>query len=645
MKEVVLKRIVIDHWRGQNMDISFNGDTNIYGRNKIGKSTIFNAFIWVLTGCDSQDRSNFQLFDNRLPMTHENAIPAKVDLYLNITGDDYKFTRVAKQSWVRKRNEPDYTKGTSDNYYYYIDDIERTAREYNDKIEVMFAPIDLLKIILNIKHIFSLDWKQQREAFSEISPDIQAEDFKGDYSLLMKELERYSINELESRIKTISCPLNNTLNSLPETINTLIANLPDIAECKKARKRIKDNESEIKNIDEQLNKLSESIKPFIAKRKEEENALSALRQEMNEAKRKFDAEQKEVLFKLESERDRIIKDNERITSLNEANAKKKKDWEKEIEAFKLQVQQCEQYRLKLLQERDAIMERTFSADVCSYCGQLLPMEKLEELKKKFLQQQQTDKEHVVKQGKDNNAHKDYYLKTISDIEEKIKTLPEYQKGASLDEINAKIEQAKEKVLKFEGSSIEAAYLTKIWRLENALTVIPDYDTSALMEMKGSLMQSIKEDSEIVGLEKEREKQEKKIEEYKKQLRDSANELAAQQKLDAQLKAYRQEHATLVSEKVNQMFKRVKVEMLQQNKSGVWVPSCSISTGGVFSTVYNKAESILSGIDISTAFMNRFGLNMPLFIDDAESISTNNNIVTDRQQIKLIVSDDEKIKVE
>ena len=41
-------------------------------------------------------------------------------------------------------------------------------------------------------------------------------------------------------------------------------------------------------------------------------------------------------------------------------------------------------------------------------------------------------------------------------------------------------------------------------------------------------------------------------------------------------------------------------------------------------------------------MSYYGLNMPLFIDDAESISNNNKVETDRQTIKLIVSESDLI---
>ena len=79
MKEVILKKMTLNNWRGQSTEVIFGKNiTDIYGRNKTGKSTLFNAFYWVFTGFDIKGRANYQLLDNRLPLTYENAILAAI---------------------------------------------------------------------------------------------------------------------------------------------------------------------------------------------------------------------------------------------------------------------------------------------------------------------------------------------------------------------------------------------------------------------------------------------------------------------------------------------------------------------------------------------------------------------------------------
>ena len=64
MKENIVQKVSLQNWRAQNRDVVLFDNTVISGKNQSGKSSIFNAFLWVLTGYDSLGRSNFELFDN-----------------------------------------------------------------------------------------------------------------------------------------------------------------------------------------------------------------------------------------------------------------------------------------------------------------------------------------------------------------------------------------------------------------------------------------------------------------------------------------------------------------------------------------------------------------------------------------------------
>ena len=56
MKKVILKKMTLNNWRGQSTEVIFGKNiTDIYGRNKTGKSTLFNAFYWVFTGFDIKE--------------------------------------------------------------------------------------------------------------------------------------------------------------------------------------------------------------------------------------------------------------------------------------------------------------------------------------------------------------------------------------------------------------------------------------------------------------------------------------------------------------------------------------------------------------------------------------------------------------
>jgi predicted ATP-dependent endonuclease of OLD family len=59
-KEIILKSLILKNFKGiKSLSVNFNRITNISGDNATGKTTIFDAFTWLLFDKDSQDRSNF----------------------------------------------------------------------------------------------------------------------------------------------------------------------------------------------------------------------------------------------------------------------------------------------------------------------------------------------------------------------------------------------------------------------------------------------------------------------------------------------------------------------------------------------------------------------------------------------------------
>lgn len=96
MKLIELKRLTLSNWRGQSRKVDFEGRTDVYGKNKTGKSSLKDAFLWLLTGYDSNNRMNFNLFDNNMEYTAENNPEASVEGVFLINGNEYSFKRTAK---------------------------------------------------------------------------------------------------------------------------------------------------------------------------------------------------------------------------------------------------------------------------------------------------------------------------------------------------------------------------------------------------------------------------------------------------------------------------------------------------------------------------------------------------------------------
>ena len=60
--KIQLIKLRINHFKGiKSLEVDFGGTTNIRGDNATGKTTIMDAFLWLLFGKDSTDRKEFEI--------------------------------------------------------------------------------------------------------------------------------------------------------------------------------------------------------------------------------------------------------------------------------------------------------------------------------------------------------------------------------------------------------------------------------------------------------------------------------------------------------------------------------------------------------------------------------------------------------
>lgn len=643
MKKVILRKLILQNWRSQNVEVQFNDDlTKVFGQNKAGKSSLRHSFLWLLTGYDGENRMNHNLFDNNHNYTPEDSPIASVEAIVKANGYEYSLKRTAEVGWVRKRGNKEYERKGTDDYKFFIDGVEMSAGRYKEKIAELFCDMDSLRSIIDINYFLGLDWKEQRKALSVMAGEITNEDFKGNYKELFAQLVKYSIPELKARITSEIKPMKDSLKSLPLTIKALEENLPDVKEAEEAKELIKGYKEQISDIDEQLQGQANSIKPIIEKRNKEWEAINELKRNYNLAESEynsaFEAECNAIKTKIreyESTNREILnsaakRNSERASIINRID-----NYEKDVERYT-------KIREVLLAKKDKTNKLVFTNDICPYCGQMLPEHELEQKKKEFYEAKETEINSIIAEGRSNNDKKSAALAEIERLKEELKEKPELSAvTADISIFEEELKEKKKSFIPFKDTEKGQSLLKEIEEAEASVTQIPEQDNDGLLAMKKTLMEQIEECSRKLGLVEERAKQEAKIEDLKKQLKETSSALAEQEKLDSQIKEYEEEKANIISKRVGKYFKRCKIKMMSQDKSGTWIPDCVISgADGAVASTANGAERILIGIDIANAFAEYFEVSFPLFVDDVNLIDSNNEIKTYHQLIELIVNDND-----
>lgn len=642
MKDIRFKRIVLNNFKAQSRVLELNGENvEITGRNETGKSTICNAISWVLTGYDMLDRSNHRLFNDKVEPTYDNSCPAIVELSLDIDGTEYSIKREARIGWTRPRQQEEYVRKGTDDYYFYIDGVKVTSGEYKSFVEKSICPIDKLKFILNIDYYKNLDWREMRGHLADIIGIVRESDYEGDFSEIFEMTKKYTIEELKERIKAQLKPINEEIDVLPSKIEALETSLPDISSLGNINEKIAEQEKIIEGIDKEMQGINDSVREYREKRRKETEEIYRLKEEVEDIVNKANLEKKKRLAEAQSELAVMERANARIMEDNEREKSRRMKIGSEIVNLEARLaiynSEIKSYR----EENEKIKARVFTDDKCQYCGQVLPDDMLEELKDKFNEKKRIDHENIVRIGKAKKAQIENTEKEIESLRkllaEEVKPLP----LADPFEIKAKIASISEEEIKLDTLVGYNEKVALIAQKEARMTIIPTIDTSEYTERKNKALAEIRTLSEAKGTLKEHARISEKIEEMKTQLAQNVSKRAKLERYKSMIDEMERQKAEIIKNKTQYLFEVCKIEMETTKKDGSKIPSCEISIKDVSSTTTNDANKMIVGIDLSNAFCKSYDVNFPLIVDNAERMDSNNrNFHTDRQTIITRVTDND-----
>ena len=104
MKQIKLKRISLLNFKGiRNLTLEFTEQTTICGANGTGKTTIFDAFTWLLFGKDCQDRKDFDIKTIGTDGKAIPRIPHEVSAILDIDGLEATLRKTYSEKWTKRR--------------------------------------------------------------------------------------------------------------------------------------------------------------------------------------------------------------------------------------------------------------------------------------------------------------------------------------------------------------------------------------------------------------------------------------------------------------------------------------------------------------------------------------------------------------
>ena len=311
----------------------------------------------------------------------------------------------------------------------------------------------------------------------------------------------------------------------------------------------------------------------------------------------------------------------------------------------------------------AIEAETFndSDTICPTCGQELPEEQVSELRASFEEKKKARIEAQLKVKESFESEKQEKLKYVCDLGNTSaaklkKTNEEINKlqseiSAAQDEVAELTKQIEEEQSKFTelpesvDMSNDEEYLAvtaRIAELEEKLKSfddVPGKKQELRIRISNVMKQISNVDADIKIAQAAVTEKEKRVAEMNEELRKLGQVQADIEKnIDTVLNFSIQKNKAL-AEKINPYFKHFQFSFLDYTIEGNPVETCKMICNGIdYNSGLNHSDKILCEVDLLNGLQEMNGLNLPIWIDDSESIDKSRIPMLDRQMIVLRVTD-------
>lgn len=607
------------------------GVNSLFGANAAGKTSVYDALTWLLFDKDSAGHSRPAVKPTGAPA---GAMP-EVTAILTVDGEPIKLRKVLREKWEKPRGSSieHYAGDTRD---YYIDDVPLAENEYKRRIAELIDE-NRFKLLTDVWAVTSkMHWKDRRTLLAEICglpEDKQLLATAPQFAELTEKVGRRTVDEYKSVLMKQRKDMNANLNTLPVRVDEcsrMVTELEslDFAAAHSESDRL---QAERERVQGELVKLANNTLAAQAR-----NELGALQNQLCELETENNAH-------LASQR---VPVEDKTDELRRALSERKQDvdrLQRTIDHEKRYIADGET-RLNDYRARwRAIDTEEFTETVCPTCHQPLPAEQVAEAREAFAAYQQQRKgalledSKLVKQGiaaaQERLASAETALKSAQD---------EMQKAqAALDSYTPPVITEPENLPDYDRrrNAIQMLITDTEKRLDRL-----NSDTAAektrLETEHAELTRRKLESDAVLAKEQTLIDTRRRIAELQAEQRTAAAEVEQMDRLIAMCEEFTRYRVQAITESVNSKFRLTRWRLFTEQVNGGLADCCEpMDRNGSTFEGTNNAMQINIGMDIIDTLSAHFGRCVPLFVDNAESVTHLQPIGS--QVVRLVVSEQDK----
>lgn len=637
MTDIKIGRLHLENFKCHKaLTLDFaGGNASIYGDNATGKTSIYDALTWLLFGKDSAGNGEKNIEIKPLGENGEvkdHLAVTAVEACLLVNGEEVSLRRTYREVWSTKRgrSEATYDGNTSE---YYVDGVPCKKNAFQERVAELVDE-ETFRMLTSVSRFASeLPWQERRAVLFQVAgvqDDRQILESDERFFPLIEGMGKLSIGDYKKKMLAEKKKFSGAKSEIPARIS----------ECEKT---IQD----IETLD--FGKARAALEELHRKEKDISAEMIAIDHSSEADRLQLDIKQAKLdLQKVESD-NRLFR-AEQNTGREDPNSLRRELRRMETNAAnrEMMLQTSEGTMKRLERQIEDARNRwitanneEFTVGNCPTCGQSLPAQQVQKAQAAFDARKQKRLDEIAQSAS-------FLKEDLARTETRCRELKQ-----EIQEIEAQIKAMEDRISAAEGQAVQirdmdgyAEQKAAIQdRLDDLSRELADLQMDAsgrkedLRQQLEETRQQIKVHMGTLSKESMLDYSRKRVEELRTDARNAAECLDAIEGQLFLMDEYSRYKTGFVEESINGMFRLAKFRLFREQANGGVEDRCDVVVDGVPYISVNNGMKINVGIDIINTLSMAYGVSVPLFVDNAESVTRLESCAS--QIIRLVVSEEDK----
>lgn len=644
--------LTLENFQGiRSMQLSFGGrSASIYGDNATGKTTVFNAITWLLFDRPGNGAKNFSPKTKGPNGDLHNLEHCAEATFLD-GGRLVNLKKVFREVYKKKRGSAseEFDGHTVD---YFIDGVPVKEKEYTATVLAACGGDAETPKLLTMPDYFSegITWETRRRILLDICGDVSDEDViksapeldgLSDVLLMPGSCDRrYTVDEYRKIASAKKTEINRLLAAIPGRIDEASRAIPNVDGITKDA------------VEAALSELSAKRASLLGEKEraaDGDGAAAEIRAQIAKAECRMAQYRSEHAIKqahVNDEVDAAIREAKR--SLEELE-RETADVTSEIGHKKRQLARMRSEREDLLAEYDKVAAEQWdpSGAVCPTCKRSLPEEDVEYMREQFNLRKSRRLEDINAKGRSvaSKAMIEEAEKAIDELGDRLSKIPE--RRASILTTIESLEAGIVATYPFEETNGYHVYTKEIARLRGCLEDAGRLCKDAVEDVERRMREvddEILAQNECLARLTVADGQKRRIAELEAEEKRLAAEFEELEHGLYLCDRFTHAKVSALTDRINGAFRSVRFRLFREQINGGLAEDCEVmiptADGRMVPYSFaNSAARINAGLEIISVLSGHFGVEMPIVVDNAESVTRLAEV--DAQVIRLVVSEADK----